>query len=144
MHLCGVIVEQLYYNSEGILLLNLLVLYRIGEYHQYDNMAYPNIKSESKMVKFIKFWKWGTSSDNTILVPDHDSTQSYSLKIYLERYANDLSTCKISNSAMVTEEIMHIYQSLKDPYVMVNDPTLWRANNLPMVRLLCFFGTFIT
>ena len=86
------------------------------------------------MVKFIKFWN-GNSSDNDFIVPDHASMQSHSLEIYLERYANDLSTCKISNMAVVTEEIMHIYQSLKDPYVMmVTDPIVWRANALPKVR----------
>ncbi len=60
--------------------------------------------------------------------------QSHSLKMYLERFGNDLSTYKISNIATVTEEIMHIYQSLKDPYVMVNDPILWCAYALPKVR----------
>ena len=95
-------------------------------------MAYPNIKTESMIVKVIKFWNWN-SPDNKVIVPDHDSMQTHSLKIYLEGYANDLSTCKISNIATVTEEIMHIYQSLKD--VIVNDPTLlWRANTLPKVR----------
>ncbi len=106
-------------------------------------MAYPNIKTENKVVKFMKFWNWN-SSDNKIIVPDHDSMQSHSLKMYLERYANDLSTCKISNNiATVTEEIMHIYQSLKDPYVMSdpvlsNDPFVWRANTLPKVRSVIF------
>ena len=105
-------------------------------------MAYPYIKTESKMVKFIKFWN-GNSSDNDFIVPDHASMQSHSLEIYLERYANDLSTCKISNMAVVTEEIMHIYQSLKDPYVMVNDPIPWRANALPKVRSIPIFRLFI-
>ncbi len=97
-------------------------------------MAYPYIKTENRVLKFIKVWNWN-SSDNKIIVPDHDSMQSHSLKMYLEQYANDLSTYKISNIATVTEEIIHIYQSLKDPYVMVYDPTPWRANALPKVRL---------
>ncbi len=54
--------------------------------------------------------------------------------IYLERYANDLSTCKISNIATVTEEIMHIYQSLKETHVMSDSPYVWCANALPKVR----------
>ena len=74
----------------------------------------------------------------------HDPMQYYSLKIYLEGYANDLSTCKISNIATVTEEIMHIYQSLKETYVMSdsvmrNDPTLWCAYALPKVRSIPIF-----
>ncbi len=76
-------------------------------------------------------------------VPDHDSIQSHSLKIYLEGYTNDLSACKISNIATVTEEIMHIYQSLKDYYV-INDTHYsipWSANALHKVSLL--FGTEI-
>ncbi len=96
-------------------------------------MAYPYIKTENKVVKFMKFWNWN-SSDNKIPVPDHDSMQSHSLKMYLEQYKNDIFTCKISNIAVVTQEIVHIYQSLKDPYVMVNDPVLWHANTLPKVR----------
>ncbi len=73
----------------------------------------------------------------------HDPMQYYSLKIYLEGYANDLSTCKISNIATVTEEIMHIYQSLKNPYVMsdpalMNDPTLWCADTFPKVRSILY------
>ncbi len=103
-------------------------------------MAYPYIKPESNIVKYVKLWNWNSSD----IVPDHDSMQSHSLKMYLERYANDLSTCKISNIATVTEEIMHIYQSLRDPYVMSdsvmrNDPTLWRANALPKVRSIPIF-----
>ncbi len=114
----------------------------IGVYHQYDNMAYPYIKPESmitRAVKLVTFGKWGSS--DKIVVPDHNSMQSRSLEMYLERYANDLSTCKISNMAVVTEEVMHIYQSLKDPYVMSdpvlrNDPFIWRANDLPKVRFV--------
>ncbi len=99
-------------------------------------MAYPSIKPESKV---MKYWNWNSK----IIVPDHDSMQSHSLKIYLEGFANDLSTYKISNMATVTDEIMHIYQSLKDPYVMVDDPTLWRANTLPKVRSIPIFRLFI-
>ena len=105
-------------------------------------MAYPYIKTENRVLKFIKVWNWN-SSDNKIIVPDHDSMQSHSLKIYLEGHANDLSTCKISNNiATVTEEIMHIYQSLKESYLFVamGDPTLWRANALHKVRSILFFG----
>ena len=112
---------------------NLSFYYYIGEYHQYDNMAYPYVQTESKIVKIVKFWNWN-SSDKELIVPDHDSMQSHSLKIYLEQYANDLSTCKISNIATVTEEIMHIYQSLRDPYVIIKDPTPWRAKALHKVR----------
>ncbi len=101
-------------------------------------MAYPYIQTENKVVKFMKVWNWN-SSDNKILVPDHNSMQSHSLEMYLEKYANYLSTCKISNIAVVTEEIVHIYQSLKDPYVIMNDPTLWRAKALPKVRFLIIF-----
>ncbi len=101
-------------------------------------MAYPSIKSESMIVRV---WNWNYSD---VIVPDHDSMQSHSLKIYLEGHANDLSTCKISNMATVTEEIMHIYQSLKDSYLIVamGDPTLWRAANaLHKVRSILFFGS---
>ena len=124
----------------------------IGEYHQYDNMAYPYIKPDgmiTRAVKLVTFGKW-RSSDDKIVVPDHNSMQYHSLKIYLERYANDLSTCKISNMAVVTDEIMHIYQSLKDPYAMSdpvlrNDPSIWRANDLPKVKfvILLIVGTEI-
>ncbi len=100
-------------------------------------MAYPNIKPDGMMMRTAKWVasKLG-SSDNRILVPDHDSMQSSSLEMYLEQYANDLSTCKISNMAVVTEEIMHIYQSLKDPYVMVNEnySVPWQARALHKVR----------
>ncbi len=114
-------------------------------------MAYPYIKPESMItqaVKFVTFGKWG-SSDDKIVVPDHNNMQSHSLKIYLERYANDLSTCKISNMAVFADEIMHIYQSLKETYVMSdpvlkNDPSIWRANDLPEVRFVIIFGTEIT
>ena len=110
----------------------------IGVYHQYDNMAYPFIKPDGmarRAVKWVTFGKWG-SSDNKILVPDHNSMQSHSLKIYLERYENYLSTCKISNIATVIEEIMHIYQSLRNPNVVVNEniPVPWQANALHKVR----------
>ncbi len=106
-------------------------------------MAYPYIKPESRIEKYVKHWNWN-SSDNKIIVPDHDSMQSHSLKMYLERFGNDLSTYKISNIATVTEEIMHIYQSLKETYVMSdsvmrNDPTLWCAYALPKVRSIPIF-----
>ena len=99
-------------------------------------MAYPSIKSDgmiTQAVKLVTFGKWGSS--DKIVVPDHNSMQSRSLEMYLERYANDLSTCKISNISTVTEEIIHIYKSLKDPYVMVNEnnSVLWQANALHKV-----------
>ncbi len=102
-------------------------------------MAYPYIKPDGmarRAVKWVTFGKLGSS--DKIVVPDHDSMQSHSLKIYLERYGNDLSTCKISNMAVVTEEIMHIYQSLKGFRVISNpglttDLFIWSAKYLPMV-----------
>ncbi len=104
-----------------------LFYYCIGEYHQYDSMAYP----KGKLVKFL-FWNWNSSDKD---VHDHDSMQSHSLKIYLKQYGSDLSTCKISNIATVTEEIIHIYQSLRDPLISnLTDSTPWRANALPKVR----------
>ncbi len=97
-------------------------------------MAYPNNKPESRIVMM---WNWNSK----IIVPDHNSMQSLSLKMYLEQYAN---TYKISNITTVTEEIMHIYKSLKKTYVMSdsvmrNDPTLWCANALPKVRSIPIF-----
>ncbi len=111
-------------------------------------MAFPHIKTE-RMV--VRLWNWN-SSDNKSIAFDHDSMQSHSLKMYLERYENDLSTFKISNMAVVTEEIMCIYKSLKDPYVMnesmiTNDPFIWSAKALPKVRSIlldsvCFRSGF--
>ncbi len=96
-------------------------------------MAYPN-KS-----KVVRHWT-RNSPDSKSIVPKHDNMQSHSLKIYLERYGNYLSTCKISNIATVTEEIMHIYQSLMNPYVQTdpmlkNDPFKWTSKDLFKVSL---------
>ena len=121
----------------------------LGVIHQYDSVAYPHVKSNSKVVKAVKtgfqflksfFVTSASTTENEVVLPDQDTMQAEALKIYLQRYKDELCELKFASQVRFpSEEIMDIFGSLhfvwncKDNCSRGN-PESYLCKSLPEVR----------
>ena len=113
-----------------------------GVYHQYDNMVFPEIKGRSLIKQtFTALKDFVTGSDlkkEELVVPNHETMQSFALEAYFEQYKAILFKCKISSSLNIeaaTTKIMHIFDTLYLHQVSNEDEKLflWKCEKLSEV-----------
>ena len=106
-------------------------------------MAFPQTKERhSIMQKFIArkdFVTRSASKKEELVVPNHETMQSWALETYFEQYKTILSECKISSSLNIeaaTTKILHIFNTLYLYRVSNEQERLfpWKCETLSEVR----------
>ena len=114
-----------------------------GVYHQYDNMIFPERKGKGRIRQtFAALKDIVTGSDpkkEELVVPNHETMQSWALETFFEQYRAILSECKISSSLNIeaaTTKILHIFNSLNLLRVSNENERLfpWKCEKLSEVR----------
>lgn len=112
-----------------------------GVYHKYDSMAYPEADSDDQSVviqifdQVTKFFSRSTASEKKMIVPSHESMQSYALTLYLEQFKQDLYDYKINDIEATTGFALQIFNALCFPQTVNDDGIIaeWRCHELSKV-----------
>lgn len=112
-----------------------LYFWTLGQYDQYDSMAYPETKSKNI---FVRGWKFitGQSSKDDLYIPDHDSMQEKAMEVYLDCYKKSLTECDLSHHldvVQIAEKIAYIFQHLFTMKIADSRDRFWIADKLPQV-----------
>ena len=124
--------------STAIIFLEVIMAPTAGVcYHQYDNMAYPDVPNNimKTVFKTASIAECRHDSvDSCLVVPDHASMQSEALGVYLDCYKNKLCSleeisldCKIER---IYHKIVTIYSMLSNSEICSSDESIrgpWRS-----------------
>ena len=108
-------------------------------YHQYDNMVFPETKGKGRIMQTLIAVKDSVTKKEELVVPNHETMQSWALEVYFEQYKAILSECKISSSLNIeaaTIKILHIFNTLYLYRVSNEEEKLfpWKCEKLSEVR----------
>ena len=115
-------------------------VYIIGQYHQYDNMVYPeNAKTKNFATKAWNYLVGESSKEEAVYVPDHETMQGKALEIFLDNYRIKLVGLELSlhlDVIQISKEIVSIFRQLYNQRIAHNlKERPWVARKLPAVSV---------